>query len=78
MIRQKIGCGNTGNLFWRQGATIIESLNSVTTHFPKSLDDKVAQILRQLECGDLVLVFDEAMEAVNIMLKRDLPPELLE
>jgi uncharacterized protein len=35
-----------------------------------SLDQKVAQVLRQLERGEAQIVFDPAVESVDIVVKR--------
>ena len=37
-----------------------------------TLDEKVAQVRRQLERGDAVIVYDLAAESANIVLRRDL------
>lgn len=36
-----------------------------------SLADKVAQVRCQLESGDVVIVFDEASESVNLLPRRE-------
>ena len=36
-----------------------------------SLADKVEQVKRQLVAGDVVIVFDEASESVNLMPRRE-------
>lgn len=42
-----------------------------------SLDDKVAELHRQLQRGDIVIVFDPAMETTSLMSARDVPSEFL-
>lgn len=36
-----------------------------------SLDTKVAQVLRQLQRGDVVIVFDPSSESVSLLTQRD-------
>jgi uncharacterized protein YheU (UPF0270 family) len=38
-----------------------------------TLDDKVAQVMRQLEVGDARIVFDPELESASIVLARDVP-----
>ena len=41
------------------------------------LATKVAQVRRQLEKGDIVVLFDGKSETVNLVTKRDVPPDVL-
>jgi uncharacterized protein len=34
-----------------------------------TLEENVGMVLRQLECGEVVIVFDEVSQAANIVLK---------
>lgn len=49
-----------------------------------SLDDKVQQVMNQLDAGDVVVVFDEASESVSLMTLRQFneaesqPPQIME
>jgi len=36
-----------------------------------SLDQKVAQVLRQLERGEAQIVFDAALESIDIVVRKD-------
>ena len=36
-----------------------------------SLEEKIAQVRRQLAKGDIVLVYDEALESCNLLTKRE-------
>lgn len=40
-------------------------------HEEVSLDTKVAQVLRQLRRGDVVIVFDPSSESVSLLTQRD-------
>jgi uncharacterized protein YheU (UPF0270 family) len=40
-------------------------------HEEVSLDTKVAQVLRQLQRGDVVIVFDPSSESVSLLTQRD-------
>ncbi len=41
-----------------------------------SLAQKVEQVKAQLDTGEVVLVFDEATEEVNLILRKDLPRDV--
>jgi len=41
-------------------------------HVDISIEDKRAAVVRQLERGEVVIVFDPATEGVNLVSKRDL------
>jgi uncharacterized protein YheU (UPF0270 family) len=41
------------------------------------LETKVAQVRRQLEKGDIVVLFDGKSETVNLVPKREVPPDVL-
>lgn len=41
------------------------------------LATKVAQVRRQLDKGDIVVLFDGKSETVNLVPKREVPPELV-
>ena len=43
-------------------------------HQDRSLESKVAAVLRQLESGEARIVFDLATESASIVTARDLPP----
>lgn len=47
-------------------------------HGERSLDDKRAEVVRQLDRGDVVIVFDTELEEVNLLLRRDLPADVEE
>ncbi|MDP6981229.1 MAG: YheU family protein [Myxococcota bacterium] len=42
----------------------------------RSLDEKVAAVKQQLDCGDVCVVFDRDEERVNLVSARDLDAEL--
>ena len=44
-------------------------------HGEHTFDDKCAQVMRQLESGEAVVVFDTVLASANIALARDLPDE---
>jgi hypothetical protein len=39
-----------------------------------SLDQKVAQVLQQLERGEAQIIFDAALESIDIVVSRSSPP----
>lgn len=40
------------------------------------MDDKVAAVIRQLDKGEVVLLFDAETQTTNLCLARDLPTEV--
>ncbi|HJL19304.1 MAG TPA: YheU family protein [Sandaracinaceae bacterium LLY-WYZ-13_1] len=42
-------------------------------HHEPALEDKRADVMRQLERGEVVVVFDPRTEGCNLMPRRDLP-----
>jgi uncharacterized protein len=46
-------------------------------HAEPNLEAKCAQVRRQLESGDVVIVFDSEDETCNLVPRRDLPAGLL-
>jgi uncharacterized protein len=45
-------------------------------HAEQNLEAKCSQVRRQLECGDVVIVFDAEEETCNLVRRRDLPADL--
>ena len=41
----------------------------------RALDDKKRTVMRQLDRGEIVIVFDPVTQTANIVLQADLPPE---
>jgi uncharacterized protein YheU (UPF0270 family) len=44
---------------------------------PPTLAEKTAQVRRQLEQGDAVIVFDPEVQSCNIIPRHDLPPDAI-
>jgi len=54
---------------------IVEYVSREGTEYGLSdvpLEDKVAQVRRQLEAGEVVVLFDAASETVNLVTRREL------
>ena len=47
-------------------------------HADRSLEEKRRAVLRQIDRGEVVIVFDPSTEDVNLVLARELPPELVD
>jgi hypothetical protein len=45
-------------------------------HADRGLDEKRTAVLAQIDRGEVVIVFDPSTEDVNLVLARELPPEL--
>ena len=48
---------------------------AVHGHVDTGIREMSAAVLRQLKSGDAVIIFDEAGESADILLKKNLPPE---